>query len=95
MMPGWWNGLHSGLKIHALKGVAGSNPASGTNFNPTSKAFKIICGGTPQLPGNGPACHCLFNGFPDFRHSLFVDSHVAIAGTRGGPIVNEFLPGVD
>ena len=38
-MPGWWNGIHGGLKILCPHGRAGSNPAPGTkeqkfvNFN--------------------------------------------------------------
>jgi hypothetical protein len=29
-MPRWWNGIHEGLKILCLYGLAGSNPARGT-----------------------------------------------------------------
>jgi hypothetical protein len=34
-------------------------------------------------------------GFFDFSHPLFVNPHVTIACTRGGPKVDEFLLGVD
>ncbi len=30
-MPGWWNGLHGGLKILDPKGFVGSNPTPGTD----------------------------------------------------------------
>ena len=30
--PGWWNGLHKRLKISRSIGLAGSNPAPGTNL---------------------------------------------------------------
>lgn len=54
-MPLWWNGIHDRLKIYCPKGIAGSNPVSGTNKEglnrmPNKTEFIVIEDKTKTFP---------------------------------------------